>query len=381
MLVIVSIRDKDAASRMRSRWGALLPAPKPRIGPMSATAAATDAPTASPAPRRWRRLVGSPLAWAAVCLALAAPWAIAGQATELMPYLFMLVGGWLCGFSFVNATFRMRPPRRGVIVLVIGAVVAAVFVVVAVEYGGAMLAAMLEAMPTALRESVVSMFVIVQFAAIPAAGWIWLGLISRVSSAVGGSTKKAPPPTAPEWVRAEPGPGSEVRFAAVPITMRALTTVIVVIVIVMGSVAAVALIAAGDLVYALGARLAIIIVGLVFALPAYFAFVAVTRRRTVDCTMGFGNDRLWLGTGASTTTVMFRDLERLVWRCRSDYARVELRGGGLDVSLVTGIAKPPAGTAAELPALPRRVLGRLRDEGFTVERSRRGEVLTFGRPA
>lgn len=347
---------------------------------MSATAAATDAPTASPAPR-WRRLVGSPLAWAAVCLALAAPWAIAGQATELIPYLFMIVGGWLCGFSFVNATFRMRPPRRGVIAHVIGAVVAAAFVVVAVEYGGSTLAAMPEALPTALRESMRSMFVIVQFAVIPAAGWIWLGLFSRVSSAVGGSTKKAPVPTAPEWERAEPGPGSEVRFAAVPVTMRALTTVIVVIVIVMGGVAAVALVAAGDLVYALGARLAIIIVGVVFALPAYFAFVAVARRRTVDCTMGFGNDRLWLDTGASTTTVMFRDLERLVWRCRSDYARVELRGGGLDVSLVTGIAKPPAGMAAELPALPRRVLGRLRDAEFTVERSRRGEVLTFRRSA
>ncbi|MEF3402812.1 hypothetical protein [Agromyces sp. CCNWLW203] len=320
---------------------------------------------------RWRRLVGSPLAWAAICLALVVPWALAGQVMELIPYLLMLVGGWLCGFSFVNATLRMTPVRRGVMVHVIGAIVVAVFVVTAVEFGGSLLSTA----PAWARSS----FVIVQFAAIPAAGWIWLGLISRISTAAG-SPKAKPTAVTPEWVRAEGGHGSEVRFSAVPITMRALTTAIVVIVAVMSSVAALALIAAGDLVYVFGARFAIIIVGVVFALPAYFVFVTITRRRTVKGTVGFGNDRLWLTIGGDATTVVpFGDLERLVWRCRSDYARLEVRGAGIDVSLVTGIAKPAPGTTAELPALPRRVLGRLHDDGLVVERTRRGEVLTFRR--
>lgn len=321
------------------------------------------------APRR-RRLVGSPLAWAALCLALAVPWALAGQAMELIPYLLMLVGGWLCGFSFVNATFRMTPVRRGVAVHVIGAVVSAALVVSAVEYGGPLLANA----PEWARISLV----IVQFAAIPAAGWIWLGLIGRVSAAVG-TSKATPAPAAPEWVRAEHGHGSEVRFSAVPIAMRTLTTAIVVIVVVMGGLAGLALVAAGDLVYALGARLTIIVIGVVFALPAYFAFLTVVRRRTVSCTVGFGNDRLWLRTGPTTTIVAFRDLEQLVWRRSSDAARVEVRGAGVDVSLVTGLAKPAPGATAELPALPRRVLGRLQDEGFALARSRRGEVLTFRR--
>ncbi|KQZ11233.1 hypothetical protein ASD23_03875 [Agromyces sp. Root1464] len=333
---------------------------------MTASSAAT---IGAPAPRR-RRLVGSPLVWAAICLALVVPWGLAGQATELIPYLLMLVGGWLCGFSFVNATFRMTPVRRGVIVHVIGAIVSAAFVVTAVEFGGALLATT----PELVRIS----FLIMQFAAIPAAGWIWLGLISRVSSIVGTSKAKAAL-TTPEWVRAEHGHGSEVRFSAVPITMRALTTAIVVIVVVMGGLAAAALVAAGDLVYAFGPRLTVIGIGVVFALPAYLAVLAVVRRRTVAGVIGFGNDRLWLSIGSTTTIVAFRDLERLVWRCRSDYARIEVRGAGLDVSLVTGIAKPVPGTTAVLPALPRRVLGRLQDEGFTLERSRRGEVLTFRR--
>lgn len=324
---------------------------------------------AARAPRR-RRLVGSPLAWAALCLALAVPWALAGQAMELIPYLLMLVGGWLCGFSFVNATLRMTPKRRGVVVHVIGAVASAALVVSAVEYGGPLVA-------TAPEWARISL-VIVQFAAIPAAGWIWLGLIGRVSAAVG-TSKAQPAPTAPEWVRAEHGHGSEVRFSAVPIAMRTLTTAIVVIVVVMGGLAGLALVAAGDLVYALGARLTIIVIGVVFALPAYFAFLTVVRRRTVSCTIGFGNDRLWLRTGPTTTIVAFRDLEQLVWRRSSDAARVEVRGAGIDVSLVTGMAKPATGTTAELPALPRRVLGRLQDEGFTLERARRGEVLTFRR--
>ncbi|MGH3704109.1 MAG: hypothetical protein ACRDT9_05720, partial [Agromyces sp.] len=318
--------------------------------------AVPGAPTTTRAPY-WRRLVGSPLVWAAACLALAVPWAMSGRATELIPYLLMLVGGWLCGFSFVNATFRMTPVRRGVIAHVIGAIASAALVVVAVEYGGPLLATAPEWMRISL--------VIVQFAAIPAAGWIWLGLISRISAVVGTSKAKAAA-TTPEWVRAERGNGSEVRFSAVPITMRAITTAIVVIVVVMGGFAGWALVAVGDLVYSLGPRLTIIVIGVVFALPAYLAFLAVVRRRTVAGLVGFGNDRLWLGTGSSTTTVAFRDLEQLVWRRSSDAARVEVRGGGIDVSLVTGIAKPAPGATAELPALPRRVLGRLQDEGFAL---------------
>ncbi|MFB6611440.1 hypothetical protein ACFCVO_14030 [Agromyces sp. NPDC056379] len=341
---------------------------------MSRTRQGID-PTAAPVaptttrPPLWRRLVGSPLVWAAACLALAVPWAVSGQATEMIPYLLMLVGGWLCGFSFVNATFRMTPVRRGVVNHVIGAVVSAALVVTAAEFDGSLLA-------TAPEPARISL-AIVQFAAIPAAGWIWLALIGRVSAAVG--TPKQPAPIAPEWVRAERGRGSEVRFAAVPIPVRTLTIAIIVIVVVMSGVATLALIFVGDLVYALGARLTIIVVGVVFALPVYLAGRAVARRRTLACTVGFGNDRLWLTAGSTTTIVLFRDLELLVWRRKSDYARVEVRGADVEASLVTGIAAPPPGATAELPALPRRVLGRLHDEGFALERSRRGEVLTFRR--
>lgn len=314
-------------------------------------------------------MLRSPLAWAAVCFVLTVPWFVAGQGMEFVPYLLMLVGGWLCGFSFVNLTFRMTPERHGVIVHVIGAVVAWAFLWVAIDLGRPLL----ETAPEPLKIA----FMIVQFAAIPAAGWIWLGLIHRITWAVGRPSKKRPARVAPEWVRAETGRGSEVRFTAVPMTMRALTTAIVLIVVVVGAVAVVALIAVTEHIVQLGPRFAVFLVGVVFALPAYVISMAIVRRRTLDCTIGFGDDRLWLRTGESTTVVKFDDLEELVWRCKSDYARIELHGAGLDISLMTGVAKSRPGFTGELPALPKRVLGRLADLGFELERSKRGEVLTF----
>ncbi|MFF2277651.1 hypothetical protein [Agromyces sp. NPDC058126] len=349
---------------------------------MTEATTATEEPAEPSALRAalWRRLIRNPLVWAAVCFALTVPWFAAGQGMEFVPYLLMLVGGWLCGFSFVNLTFRIRPERDGAILHVVGAVVAGALVWFMVDVGQPLL----ETAPEPIKIA----FIIAQFATIPAAGWIWLGLLSRITSAVGRPSKKRPARVTPEWVRAETGRGSEVRFTAVPMTMRALTTAIVLIVMVVGAVAVVALIAVTEYVVQLGPRFAIFLVGVVFALPAYFIYMAVVQRRTLDCTIGFGDDRLWLRTdasatgaiGASTTIVKFDELDELVWRCNSDYARVELRGANLDVSLITGIAKGRRGFTAELPALPRRVLGRLADLGFELERSKRDEVLTFRRP-
>ncbi|MFF2273659.1 hypothetical protein ACFVTX_15385 [Agromyces sp. NPDC058136] len=324
-------------------------------------------------------MLRSPLVWAALCFALTVPWFVTGQGMEFVPYVLMLVGGWLCGFSFVNLTFRMTPERNGVIVHVIGAVVAGALVWLMVDVGQPLL----ETAPEPIKIA----FIIAQFATIPAAGWIWLGLIHRITWAVGRPSKKRPARVTPEWVRAETGRGSEVRFTAVPMTMRALTTAIVLIVAVVGAIAVVALIALDDYIMQLGPRFAIFVVGVVLALPAYVIYMAIVQRRTLDCTIGFGDDRLWLRTssGAATATepsatvVKFDQLDELVWRCRSDYARIELRGANLDLSLITGISKSRPGFTSELPELPRRVRGRLVDLGFELDRSKRDEVLTFRR--
>ncbi|MFF2494090.1 hypothetical protein [Agromyces sp. NPDC058064] len=342
---------------------------------MTATTVAEPAETPAVRAALWRRLVGSPLIWAAVCLALTVPWFLAGQGMEFVPYLLMLVGGWLCGFAFVNATLSMTPARTGAVVHVLGAVIAAAFVWFAVDVAPALL----EAAP----EWVAAGFVILQFAAIPASAWIWLGLISRATAAIGARDARRaagrPARVTPEWERATHGRGSAVRFAAVPLRMSTLTGIIIAITLVGGILCTVALIAVDDVVMNLGPRFAIVFVGVFIALPAYLLFRRRMRARTVDSVVEFGDDelRLVIGADAAVQRLPYRDLELLVWRARSDYARLEVRGSGLDVSLVAGVAAPRDGFTAELPPLSRRVIGRLQDLGLTLERRRRGEVLVF----
>ena len=318
-----------------------------------------------------RQLVRSPLVWGALLLAVAILATLAGDDLSFVPFLLMLVGGWCFGFSFVNATLRMTPSRAGVLLHVAVAILLGAAIAFVVEFGNDMLAPF----PERIRAVAAAL----QLAAIPAAGWIWLGLLSRVTDAlIRREAKKRPAPVPPEWQREENADGSRVRFPGIPLRMRALTVAIVVIVVVFGLA-----VRAADRVrrhrLRMGPRVAIIVVGIVIALPVYAVFTAVLRRRTQACTVAFGNDELRISVGDHTDVIRFRDLEHLVWRTRSDYARIEVRGAGVDLSLIAGLAKPPAGRTAELPALPRRVFRRLELAGMTVTRSRRDEVVTFRR--
>lgn len=320
-----------------------------------------------------RKLVRNPLLWGAVLLLAAIGFTLAGDDLSFFPFLLMLVGGWCFGFAFVNATFDMVPARNGAILHVIVAVVLGVLVASVIEFGGDLL----DPFPAAVR----GVAVVLQMAAIPAVGWIWLGLLSRVTDLLARrDAKKRPLPVTPEWEREESGDGSVVRFPGIELRMRSLTQAIVAIVVVFGLLGVVALIALDDIVMRMGPRIAILLLGIVVGLPVYLAFTAVLRRRTQQCAVAFGNDELRVRVGEAHHAIPFRELELLRWRTRSDYARFEVRGGsGVDFSVVTGIAKPPPGFSAELPPLPKRVYRRLELAGMTLEKSRRDEVITFRR--
>ncbi|WP_223628245.1 hypothetical protein [Microbacterium sp. EST19A] len=321
-----------------------------------------------------RRLIRNPALWGALLLAVAIAFTLAGDDLSFFPFLLMLVGGWCVGFAFVNATMRMVPARNGVLLHTGVAVALGAAIAFVVESGGDLL----DPFPAAVR----AVAVVLQLAAIPAAGWIWLGLIGRLSDVFARrDARKRPTPTTPEWEREESGDGSSVRFPGIPLRMRVLTGTIVAIVVVVGLFATLLLIAFDDIAMRLGPRLMIIVVGAVLALPMYLAVTAVLRRRTVECVVAFGNDEIRVNVGESSRTIPFRDLELLLWRSRSDYARIEVRGAGVDVSLIAGLAKPSAGRTAELPVLPRRVFRRLELAGLALERSRRDDVITFRRPS
>lgn len=319
-----------------------------------------------------RRFVRDPLLWGIAFLIAAIVWTLAGDDLSFFPFLLMLLGGWGVAFSFVNATMEMRPVRNGVVLQIGVAAVVSALMIVVIESGGDLL--------DGLPEPVRAIIVVLQIAAGPAIAWIWLALLSRIGDLfVRRDAKKRPAPAPPEWERDDSGDGSSVDFSAIDLRMRTLTLAIIAVVLVVGLAGTGVLIAFDDAVMRLGARIAIILMGVVVGLPVYLLLRALLRRRTLVCTVAFGNDELRVRTGVVTHRIPFGELESLVWRTRSDYARIEVRGAAADLSLITGLAKPAMGRTAELPSLPRRVFRRLELAGLTVERSRRDEVVTFRR--
>lgn len=288
----------------------------------------------------------------------------------IVQLLLMLVGGWCLGFAFVNLTFRMR--RNRLFLHIAGAIVISAEGFAMIEFGGPLLAALPEPAGAAL--------VVVQMAGITAVGWIWLGLLGRATDALTRRERRnAPTRSAPEWERDESGDGSFVSVRAIELRMHQIVLAIIAVVLVVSGAGLALLIAFDDSVSHLGPRLSIVLIGIVLGFPAYAVISAVLRRRTEECTIAFGNDEVRITVGATASVVRFSDLEHLRWRCDSDYARVELRGSGVDLSLFTGLAKAAPGRTAQLPPLPRRVFTRLEQAGLVVARSRRGDVVTFSR--
>ena len=317
--------------------------------------------------RIWHRLPRMPLFWALVCGALAVPWYLAGD-LAFIPFLLTLVGGWLCGFSFVNATLRM-PARRGLVVHIAGAAGALLLLWLLIHAVPAMLAPK----PDPAR----ALLAVLQMAAVPAAGWVWLGLIGRITASIGArDAAKAPP--APQWESEERG--SIVRFRAVPLSRREIVLWWVLTATVALALVVLVLLATGGRVLDFGPKLILLLYVAVPGLPAYLLMSWLLRRGAVDCAVGFDADRLRIEVDGVVERIRYRELDRLVWCTEGDFARIEARGSGVDRRLVAGIARRPGGAAA-LPVLSRRAL-RLLEEAGLASRTRRGSrALTFARTA
>ncbi|QJU55369.1 hypothetical protein SCB71_20310 [Herbiconiux sp. KACC 21604] len=326
----------------------------------------------APAPRASasRRLIASPWLWAGVLLAGALPWYLVGEGLELVPFLLGLIGGWLCGLGFVNATFRM-PSRRGAIVHVVGAVVAGAVL----WFSTQIWPDVAPAMPEGLR----SVAFLVQMASIPAAGWIWLGLISRITALARRPAREAPVP--PGWE--EDYDGSIVRFSAVPMRLRTLTLQIVALVAVGGVVCTVLLIAFDDVAMSLGPRILVIVLGAAVALPLYGLLRLRNSRHTVDCSVAFGAKRMRVTAADSTLELEYDHVAELTWVTGTDYARVDVVGVGAGdaarQSLVVGVARQSPGVAPGLPSLSRRIVRTLEAAGLSPVPQRRTGTSVYRR--
>lgn len=336
-----------------------------------------DAEQAPPDPGPlWLRILRMPLFWALVCGVLALPGYLGGD-PGIVAFLLTLVGGWLCGFAFVNTTLRM-PARSGLILHVAVAVGAGLLLWLMVQVVPGLLAPK----PNPAR----AFLAVLQLSVVPAVGWVWLALIGRITAMIGArDASKAPP--APQWEAGERG--SVVRFRAVPITVRLLGFWGALISLGIVALVVVALIVTGGTVLNIGPRWLLLLFIAVPGLVAYLLLSAILRRRAVRCAVRFDADRLRIEVEDVEHVIRYRDLDRLVWRGEGDSARIEARGSGVDVSLVAGIARTP-GTALALPELSQRVVRLLGEAGLAsrvsgrasrVSRGAARGTVTFERPA
>ncbi|MBW1640002.1 hypothetical protein G3H63_13100 [Microbacterium resistens] len=332
----------------------------------------TPDPAATPRGPLWRRLLSRPLVWAALCAVVAMALHGGGGDAEFPVFLLAIVAGWLCGFAFVTATERIAPEPRGLLVHVAGAVVVGAAGLLLVSGGSERLAD--------LPDRVYGAVLILVLGVPPAAAWILITLFARVMALVGARVKAAvgtrPAPAAPSWEG--DGEGAVVRFTAVRLRIRTLALAIVGVVLVLGGGCVALLIALDDVVVRMGPRLSIVLAGLVLGLPAYLLLAASIRRRSIPCSVRFVRDRLQVRAGAETAELRLSEIELLRWRTETEYARVEVCGAGVDLSLVVGMARPPEGGAPRIPALSPRVMDLLASAGLRQEGGGRG-VVTFRR--
>lgn len=189
--------------------------------------------------------------------------------------------------------------------------------------------------------------------------------------------KPKPEAQAPLW---EPvATGTAVSFSAIPMRLRTLGLIIAAVVVVVGSIVAAVLIAADLILEFGGSRRIIILCGVVIALPAYLLLAAGLKRRTVACRVLFDGGQLQIESGTSHRVVALADIDRLVWSCDSDYARFEVRGRGLDVSLIAGMARMPSRVLPQLPRLSSDTVAKLAAAGLAEKKSRRAGLTVFVR--
>lgn len=320
----------------------------------------------------WRTAIRSPLIWALVLLGAALPWHWAGNSLAIAPFLLTLVGGGLCGVVFVRFTFRIKNPKLGALIHVLGALLLGLLV--SQLFFGAGISFEDKHGPR------LALTALIYFALIPATAWTWFGLINRITSMVNSQAKSAVPERiAPQWEVTSSG--HMVRFLAVPGRMRSLAITLLFVVLILGTALTVTLIAADSVLGFRSSRSVIIALGGLFVLPGILVLTKAFSRKTVSCSVSFEADRLEVDCGASTATIAFRDLEHFLWRSSSDYARVVLQTKKSDISLFSGLARTPKTVLPELPPLHRSIVEDLVTAGLEVCQTRAKGLTLLKRKA
>ncbi|PII82804.1 hypothetical protein BMH32_03720 [Leucobacter sp. OLJS4] len=296
-----------------------------------------------------RRIFGKPVVWAALLIAAASVLFATGSFglsdDWIVPFLLTLLGGWFAGNAILDGLNRVEPFRIR-IMLHVGATAAIALTIWAMFLWTKPLA-----QTGILPDSGWGVFFALQMAGLVTVAWLALALLHTVTALVKVGSKPVER-RLPEWEAAE-SDGAIVRFSAAPMRFGALTGVIVGTVIV-ASLLGAGLMLAFPAVMNVGPMVVIIAFALVIGLPLYAIISAMFRARSRRCSILFGDRRLRLEVGDDVFECGYAQLDELLWRRGSEYARIELSARGEQRSLIVGVAKQPPEVAPNLPELPRR---------------------------
>ena len=294
----------------------------------------------------------------------------AGQGHDgFLAYLGVIVGGWALAFAAVNALAGLAPRRQWVVhvALAVGAV--------------ALLAtttALLDAL-SGLPQPWRGPLLYVALGLPPAAGWVLLTLLGRVSNRIDRDvSRRAATLTPLAWSGSDSRP--ELTATASTFPRRRLTVLIVGAIAVGGLLATVVMILAERWVLRLPPLMLVVLLGVLIGLPLYAAVHAVVNHGRGPVTLRWGTGAVEIDAGTDARWVVpLAMIRRLVWCMQGDMARFEIHTATRRETFLVGMVRQDAGSASELPPLQHRMTRALEQAGLR-SRVRRG-VISFEREA
>lgn len=329
-----------------------------------------------------RRLLAQPSIWAAVLLAAAILLMAPFHGLEFLSFLCALAAGLFAGQAVLGAISRISSRSMSLIVHI--AVVAAAWVLAFPLLGGFGVSGLDGLMGAA--------YFAVYTALLVATAWLSLALLGRLIALIpggsrgGGSADRGGSPgvdrgvdrRAPEW-HAAPDGGAAIEFDAVPLGLRALVSLIV-IAAVLGGAGVFALMVSLPIFDALPPRLGVVLAAVLVGVPIALAFRSFLRARTRPYRVQFLSRRAVVHVGDRSSDWAYAELDALVWRTDTEYARVELVSPHARLSLLVGQVKPARGRQPRLQELSRRMRAALEQAGLVEEPGRARDLTRYRRP-
>lgn len=300
--------------------------------------------------------------------------ALIGPDLALGGYLMALLAGWLAAFALIGGVRRIEPQRLSMAVHVALGVAMGLLLYLLTARNG-----LRATLPSHLKPA----FLVLQLGAVPAAGWVWMTFIGRISGAVkADSDRRAAQLKEPEWVKE--GDAWCLHTPAVPVRRRTLYGIVAALFVLGTAVFCGFLLFFYDRALRMSPMLMLLVLGWTVGMPVYLLLGVWARRRTVLLTLRVTAQRwrvLRADGGTPLVDAPLASIRRLQWAGRSSPTRVALQtDDGVDIVLLIGMARHDRGAASTLAPLPQELIRLLRGLGVEVASPRsQKEALTVAR--